>query len=74
MLKFLAAAAVAVLFVAALPRVHEALPEGRLKSVVQLPGTAVSRMEISGADPLTLLVAGFVAVLLLVGLYALFTR
>ena len=74
MLKFLAVAAVAVLFVAALPRVHQALPEGSLKRVVEVPGSAVSRMDISGADPLTLLVAGFVVVLLLVGLYALLTR
>lgn len=74
MLKFLAAAALAVLIVAALPRVHQALPEGRLRRVVELPGTAVSRIDITGTEPLTLLVAGFVVFLILIGLYGLFTR
>lgn len=74
MLKLLAAAALAVLIIAALPRVHQAFPQGRLRQVAELPGAAISRMDITGADPLTLLVAGFVVFLILIGLYGLFTR
>lgn len=74
MLKLLAGAALVVLIIAAIPRVHQAFPEGRLKQVAELPGVAVSRMDVTGADPLTLMVAGFVVFLILIGLYGLFTR
>jgi hypothetical protein len=57
-----------------LPKLAAELPEGRLRRVVEVPGSAVSRMEIAGMDPNLLLVGAVVLLVVLVGLYAIISR
>jgi len=57
-----------------LPKLAEELPEGRLRRVVEVPGSAVSRMEISGMDPRMLVLGAVVLLVVLLGLYAIISR
>jgi hypothetical protein len=52
--------------------VSGALPHMRLRNVIELPGAAISRIDLTGGDPaVLLLVVGAAVVVLIVGFVAL---
>ena len=71
---FLAACALVLGAVLFIPKVHESLPEGSLKRVVELPGMAVSRIDLGSMDPGTLIVAAGILLLVVMGGYGILSR
>lgn len=73
MKTFLIIVALAVLgYLGATTLVSGSLPRMSLRNVIELPGAAISRINLSGGDPVTLLIlAGGLVLVLIVGFVAL---
>jgi len=67
MKTFLIVAALAALaYVGVMSLASGAMPQMRLHRVIEFPGAAISRLDLSGGDPATLLIVAGAGVLVLV--------